>query len=94
MSREKPANTHAKSKDELSKFYVKVGQRVGALSAELADAMYVETIDEARFLFDLMRNDAHVLNLRDKRNELEFLLRRQKDLKTDLDNFSAPEVAA
>ncbi len=87
MSREKPPNVHAKSVGELERHLKGVEERIKTLSTELCAAVYVDSIEEARFLFDLMRNDAHVLELRDERNELEFLLRRQKDLGIDIAAF-------
>ncbi len=59
----------------------RISTRVEALKKSLAAAVYVDSIEEARLIFDVLRNDAHVMRvLRADRDELEFLLRRQKDL--------------
>ena len=49
--------------------------------SKLCAAVYVNTIEEARAVLDVLRNDAHVMRaLREMRDELEFLLRRRKDI--------------
>ncbi len=59
----------------------RISARVEQLKKSLAAAVYVDSIEDARLIFDVLRNDAHVMRvLRADRDELEFLLRRQKDL--------------
>jgi len=66
----------------LSNHLKNVEKRISQLETSLAAAAHVDTIVEARAVFEALRNDAHVMRVfRADRDELEFLLRRQKDMK-------------
>lgn len=94
MSADKPkGNQFAESLAELKKHLATVQKRAAGLEKELIAEAHVETMTEARFVFDLMKMDGHVLNLRDKRNELEFLNRRARDIKGDIEVFSEDAAA-
>lgn len=94
MSADKPkGNVFAESTAELEKHLGVVRKRIAALEKELVAEAHVETMVEARYVFSVMVNDGYVLTLRDKRNELEFLLRRKKDITSDIAHFDS-EVAA
>lgn len=65
----------------MSKHLKAIEKRIDALKTSLCAAAHVDTIEEARAVFEVLRNDAHVMRaFRTERDELEFLLRRQKDL--------------
>jgi len=84
VSRAKGRNVHARSEEELRHHLERAATRIVALSAELCEAACVESMAEARSVFETMLHDTFVLGLREKRGELEFLLRRQRDIQSDL----------
>ncbi len=63
-----------------SKHILAVDKAIADISANICDAMFVDTIEEARKLMAAMPNEHHVMQLRDERGELEFLLRRRASL--------------
>lgn len=63
-----------------SKHLLACESQIDKVTLAICDAMFVDTLPEARKLMDEQRNDLHVQNLRDVRGELEYLLKRKKQL--------------
>lgn len=69
----------------------RIGVSVAAVERRVLDSLFVDTWKEAAKLMDELRNELHVRNLRDTRGELEFLQKREAQLRLELQNI--PEIS-